>query len=89
MCSPFSRVEKNPTFFLRPVHWIFGCNAKNPISANKIMVLLQHLALGNRHHHGQTFGPLPYNLNLFAVKTNKIEFCWTPNDWGFKKRKQL
>ena len=73
---------ENPNFF-QLMHWVFGFNVKNPISSNKNMVSFQHSALGSRHHHWQTLGPLPYNLNLFVVKPNKTEFCWTSDDWIF------
>lgn len=43
----------------------------NPIFANKIMVLLQLLALDSRHHHWRTLGSLPYSLDLFAKIPNK------------------
>ena len=34
---------KISTFF-QPMHWVFGFNAKNPMSVNKPMVLFQHWA---------------------------------------------
>ena len=34
------------------------------------MILFQHSALDNRHHHWRTLGPLLYNLNLCAIKSN-------------------
>ena len=67
-----------------PMHWILGFNAKNHTSANKTMVLFQHSALGTQHCQWRTLGPLPYNLNLCAIKPNKTGFCWTSYDW-FKK----
>jgi hypothetical protein len=77
-----ARVEEKSQLF--PTDAVaFNFNAKNPIYANKTMVIFQHLALHNRHHHWQTLSPLPYNLNLHAIKPNKIEFRWTYDEWGF------
>ena len=57
----------------------------NPIFMNKTMVSFQHLALGNRHHHWWTLGPLPYNLNSSTIKPNKTGFCLTLGVWVFPK----
>ena len=48
------------------------------------MVLFQHSTLGTRHQYWRILGPLPYNLNLFAIKPNKTGCCWTSNYWVFK-----
>ena len=66
---------KNPTF--PAMHWVFNFNTSIPIYANTTMVLFQHVALGNQHHHLPTLGPLPYNISLSAIKPNKTGFCWT------------
>ena len=76
---------ENPNFFW-PLYWVFGFNAKNPIPANETMVLFQHSALDNRHHHWQTLSPLPYDLNSFVMKPNKNGFCWTSNDWFLEEK---
>jgi hypothetical protein len=45
------------------------------IYANKTMALLKHSALDTRRRHWRILGPLPYNINLFALKSNKAIFC--------------
>ena len=53
----------------------------------KTIVLFQHLALGTLHHHWQTLGPLPYKLNLFAIKSQKTDFVGLQMIGGFFLKK--
>ena len=82
MWHQMTKGGENPTFF-RPMHWVFCFNAKNLSFANKTMVLFQLSALGIQHHHWRTLTPLPYTLNLCAIKRNKTKFCWTSYDCCF------
>lgn len=54
------------------MHWVFYFNEKNPIYANKTMVLFQQSVVNSWHHHWGTLAPLPYNLNLSAIELNKL-----------------
>jgi hypothetical protein len=49
------------------------------------MDLSQHLALGTRQYHWRTLGPLPYNLNSFAINQIKPDFA-RPQMIGLKKK---
>jgi len=77
-------VEKTLTFSGQCIGFLVLMQ-KNPIFANKTMDLSQHLALGTRQYHWRTLGPLPYNLNLFAINQIKPDFA-RPQMIGFLKK---
>jgi hypothetical protein len=65
---------KTPTFW-------FSCKKLYFNKLNHLFIL----ALGSRHHHWRTLGPLSYNLNLYAIQPNRPGFCWTSYDSVFEK----
>ena len=62
---------------------------KNPnflMFGTMFLVLMQRTPfLPHKHHHWWTLSLFPCNLNLSAIKPNKIGFCWTSYDWVFRK----
>lgn len=78
---PQPRVEKTQLF--QTMHWVFGLNANKPSFCKWNHGFIP--ALDTQHRHWRTLDPLPYNLNLYVIKSNETRFYWTLDDWVFLK----
>ena len=57
------------TQLFRPMHWFFGFPRKNPTIKPWFYTSWRHM------YSSRQLGPLVCNLNISAIKPNKIGFC--------------